>query len=113
MSLGAILSRQEAEDAKTCFEKYDSNRVGLNYVKWCFSFNRVVELVELTKMLKELGQLPNDDDLFELVLKLNLDASGQLTFEQFISLIEMNKQELHGQSDDQGLVEAFGLPFFS
>ena len=101
VNISSVLSRQEAEECKNAFDRYDTGKTGY------------VNLSDLRKLLSEIGQLPNDDELFDLVLKLNLDTSGTIPFQSFIELIELHKKKIHGALDDQGTLDAFGLSFQS
>lgn len=97
ISISSVLSRQEAEESRIAFERYDAAKTGF------------VNLSDLRKLLQEINQLPNDEELFDLILKLNLDSSGTISFNSFIELIELHKKKIHGALDDQGTLEAFGL----
>ncbi|KAH7831955.1 dynein light chain [Monocercomonoides exilis] len=95
VSISSVLSRQEAEECKAAFDRYDTGKTGF------------VNLSELRKLLNEIGQLPNDDELFDLILQLNLDTSGTISFASYIELIELHKKKIHGALDDQGTLDAF------
>ncbi|KAK2954096.1 putative Dynein 18 kDa light chain, flagellar outer arm [Blattamonas nauphoetae] len=95
ISISSLLTRQEAEECKVAFDRRDVNQM------------KFINLKDLREVLQEVNQLPPDDELFELVLKLNLDSSGTITFQQFIRLVEMHKEKQHGNLDDNGTLEAF------
>ena len=96
-SISSILTRQEAEDCKNTFDRYDTQKTGS------------VNVSDLRSILSEINQLPNEDEFFDLTLKLNLDPTGTISFHTFIELVELHKKKVHGSLDDQGTLEAFGL----
>ncbi|KAA6392343.1 MAG: putative flagellar outer dynein arm light chain 5 [Streblomastix strix] len=90
-----VLTRQELEECNAAFDRFDQSKGGS------------ISVTELRNLLKDINQLPDEDELFDLLLILNLDTSGSISRNQFIELVEQSKKKRIANIDEKGTIEAF------
>jgi len=59
---------------------------------------------ELMPVMKALGHLPNREDLEKLINEIDVDGSGEIDFDEFLTLMD---KKLSEPSSDEELMQAF------
>mmetsp|Transcript_62283 Transcript_62283/g.167126 ORF Transcript_62283/g.167126 Transcript_62283/m.167126 type:complete len:147 (+) Transcript_62283:86-526(+) len=90
-----MLSQQEIEKAHDSFNKYDVDHSGF------------IDAWELKEAMKSLGQNPSDEELFALLAQVDTDGSGNIDFQEFLQVIEKQKDSYGSMGEDWDMVSAF------
>ena len=90
-----VLSQQEIEKAHDAFEKFDVDHSGCN------------DAWELKEAMKSLGQNPTDEEVFGLLAQVNTDGSGNIDFQEFLQVIEKQRDSQGDTGEDWDMVSAF------
>ena len=89
----AELSDEEFQELKYAFDLYEKN-----------SENGKVDTNELDKLLRSLGEEPNEAELKKIIKDLELDGQGTMEFPDFL---KMMAKRMKDKDSDQELREAF------
>ena len=82
MAMRSNLSDQELQQFKEAFSILDKSGKGRITIK------------ELGDFLRSLGQIdPSDNEIAELIKKVDVERKGAIDFPQFLKLMEMNKMD--------------------
>ena len=90
-----VLSQQEIEKAHDAFEKFDVDHSGC------------IDAWELKEAMKSLGQNPTDEEVFWLLAQVDTDGSGNIDFQEFLQVIEKQRDSQGDTGEDWDMVSAF------
>ena len=90
-----VLSQQEIEKAHDAFEKFDVDHSGC------------IDAWELKEAMKSLGQNPTDEEVFGLLAQVDTDGSGNIDFQEFLQVIEKQRDSQGDTGEDWDMVSAF------
>mmetsp|Transcript_1112 Transcript_1112/g.1701 ORF Transcript_1112/g.1701 Transcript_1112/m.1701 type:complete len:150 (+) Transcript_1112:88-537(+) len=86
------LTEEEIADYRESFDNFDKDRSG------------EIDEVELGTVMRSLGFSPTDEQLHDMMLKVDLDGNGSISFEEFVTM--MKKCEVETDFDRE-IREAF------
>ena len=90
-----VLSQQEIEKAHDAFEKFDVDH------------SDCIDAWELKEAMKSLGQNPTDEEVFGLLAQVDTDGSGNIDFQEFLQVIEKQRDSQGDTGEDWDMVSAF------
>ena len=89
-----VLSQQEIEKAHDAFEKFDVDHSGC------------IDAWELKEAMKSLGQNPTDEEVFGLLAQVDTDGSGNIDFQEFLQVIEKQRDSQGDTGEDWDMVSS-------
>ncbi|CAB1111888.1 unnamed protein product [Ectocarpus sp. CCAP 1310/34] len=84
------LSEEDVADLKEAFDNFDRNGDG------------TIDSVELATVLRSLGYSPTKDQLKKLMDKVDLDGTGDISFEEFVVLMRVGGMETDYEKEING-----------
>ncbi|CAN0134881.1 unnamed protein product [Ectocarpus sp. 6 AP-2014] len=89
------LSEEDVADLKEAFDNFDRNGDG------------TIDSVELATVLRSLGYSPTTDQLKKLMDKVDLDGTGDISFEEFVVLMRVGGMETDYEKEINGAFSFF------
>ena len=74
-----------------------------------FYFSGTIESHELKLVLANLGEILTDEELHEMIKKLDKDGDGEIDFEEFVGLMKLRAQERNERDPEEELRDAFNI----
>lgn len=68
-----------------------------------------IESHELKQVMANLGEILTDDEIKEMIRKLDRDGDGQIDFEEFVGLMKMRAEERNERDPEEELRDAFNI----
>ncbi|KAH7101568.1 calmodulin [Auriculariales sp. MPI-PUGE-AT-0066] len=88
------LTPEELVDFEAAFNSFDKDGDG------------VIDATDLGIMMRSFGQVVTDEQLRDVVLRLDLNGSGAIEFSEFVSMMRQRERESDGE---QEIREAFAV----
>ncbi|CAM9220220.1 unnamed protein product [Scytosiphon promiscuus] len=89
------LSAEDLEDLKEAFDNFDRDK------------NGSIDSAELATVLRSLGYSPTKDQLKRLMNKVDLDKTGDISFEEFVMMMRLGGMETDYEKEINGAFEFF------
>ncbi|KAL4472964.1 hypothetical protein ABPG72_020658 [Tetrahymena utriculariae] len=89
-----ILSKKEIDKCQEAFTAFDKNG------------SKFIEKEELRKVLEEMGQSPQEEELIKMINEVDQTGKGAISFDDFLTVIAYYKQ-LQQNSDEEDIILAF------
>eukprot|EP00903_Cladosiphon_okamuranus_P015076 g13945.t1 len=89
------LSKEDLEDLKEAFSNFDRDDSG------------TIDSAELATVLRSLGYTPTNEQLTKLMNKVDLDGSGDISFEEFVMMMRLGDMETDYEKEISGAFEFF------
>lgn len=91
------LSQEQVAEFKAAFSRFDKNKDG------------TINVQELGDILKTLGQKPTEEELKELIARVDTDGDGAISFEEFLAEMKKRLKSWGGEQDLREVFHAFDL----
>ena len=88
------LTEEQKKEYTQAFEVFDKNKDGM------------ISRQELKTIMRSLGQNPTEDDIEEMLLNVDRDKDGQISYEEFMKIIS---QQIKASEDVDEMAEAFAV----
>ncbi|XP_023037758.1 neo-calmodulin [Drosophila willistoni] len=88
----AELTEEQVKEIYDAFKLFDVDHTGN------------ITAVEMGNVMRSIGQLPTEAELYDLIDTVDLDGDGEVDFQEFLHMMAMRFQNLY---DDNILMEAF------
>ncbi|EAS02635.2 dynein 18 kDa light chain, flagellar outer arm protein (macronuclear) [Tetrahymena thermophila SB210] len=89
-----ILTKKEIDKCQEAFTAFDKNG------------SKFIEKEELKKVLEEMGQSPQEEELIKMINEVDQTGKGAISFDDFLTVIAYYKQ-LQQNSDEEDIILAF------
>jgi len=89
------LTQEEIDACREAFLAFDKDKSG------------AIDVWELRQVLEAMGQMPTEEELFEMVAEVDENLSGSIDFSEFLSLIDNQKARAVSGLDDADITDAF------
>lgn len=91
----SILAQEEIDACRDSFIHFDKDGSG------------TIDKYELAKVLEAMGQSPSEEELFQIISKVDQDNSGEIDFVEFLQVIENQKVMAAMGDNESDLIDAF------
>ncbi|KAK8806100.1 calmodulin [Blastocystis sp. subtype 4] len=91
---GIELTEEQKKEYTQAFEVFDKNKDGM------------ISRQELKTIMRSLGQNPTEDDIEEMLLNVDRDKDGQISYDEFMKIIS---QQIKASEDVDEMEEAFAV----
>ncbi|KAK8789382.1 hypothetical protein WA538_001159 [Blastocystis sp. DL] len=88
------LTEEQKKEYTQAFEVFDKNKDGM------------ISRQELKTIMRSLGQNPTEDDIEEMLLNVDRDKDGQISYDEFMKIIS---QQIKASEDVDEMAEAFAV----
>ena len=86
------LTEEKIQEFKEAFEIFDKDKDGYITIK------------ELSEIMKQLGQVPSEVELQDMINEVDVDGNGNIDFKEFLGLMA---RKMRDTDTEEELIEAF------
>lgn len=86
------LTEEKIEEFKEAFEIFDKEHQGY------------ITMKELGNMMKQLGQVPSETEIQDMINEVDVDGNGNIDFKEFLGLMA---RKMRDTDTEEELIEAF------
>mmetsp|Transcript_6711 Transcript_6711/g.8334 ORF Transcript_6711/g.8334 Transcript_6711/m.8334 type:complete len:150 (-) Transcript_6711:410-859(-) len=90
-----VLTQEEIDGCREAFLAFDKDRSG------------TIDVWELRQVLEAMGQVPTEEELFQMISEVDDNMSGSIDFGEFLKVVESQKRRAENFDDENDMIDAF------
>lgn len=91
-----VLTQEEIDGCREAFLTFDKDRSG------------TIDVWELRQVLESMGQVPTEEELFQMISEVDDNMSGSIDFGEFLKVVESQKlRGLSSDDEENDMIDAF------